>query len=94
MLAPFQRQLGLFMARLAFQPQHLLLSCFGVLSEDRFGLTAITSEFHMVPPFSQSFRVTLASFVLGHLVLGVSFACSVLAECSSHFGNVDHLDYC
>ena len=48
----------------------------------------------MVPSFSQSFRVTLASFVLGNLVLSVSFASVVLAECSSDFGNVDHLDYC
>ena len=94
MLAPLQRQLALFMARLTFQPQHLLLGCLSVFSEDRFGLTTITSEFHMVPSFSQSFRVTLASFVLGNLVLSVSFASVVLAECSSDFGNVDHLDYC
>ena len=81
------------MAGLAFQPQNLLFGSFGVLSENRLRLSTVTTELHMISSLSESFGVTLASFVLSNLVLSVSFATLVLAESTSYFRDVDHLSY-
>ena len=91
MLTPFKRQLGFLVAILTFQPQDLLLRSLGVLSENRLGLSTITSEFHMVSPLSQGFRVSLASFVLSNFVLGVALTFLVFAESPPYFRDVDHL---
>ena len=52
MLASFQRQLRLCLARRTFQPQHHLLGRLGFLLEHRFGLTAISGLLAVISSFS------------------------------------------
>jgi len=93
MFAALECDLFLFMAVLTFHTEHLLLGCLGGLPEDRFRLSSETPKFHVVPPLTESLGVTLSSLVLGNLVLGMTLAFLVSAECPSQLGNVHHF-YC
>lgn len=93
MFTSLQSNLGFFVAVLAFQSEDLFLGCLCVLSEDRFGLTAISPQLHMISSLTKSFLVSFTSLVLSHLMLGVLLAFIILTEGSTHLGDIHHRPY-
>ena len=91
MLTPFQSDLFFLVTVLTFHSEDLFFGSFRVFPEHRFWLPSITSQFHMVSSLTQCFGVPFTGFVLCDLVLCMSLAFLVLAECSPDFRNVHHI---
>jgi len=74
----------------AFETEHNLFGCFGLLVEDGFCLTTISRLFSVVTTLTLSVQGSLTSFVLGDFEGGVLV--HRLGEGLSCFRHVDHLE--
>ena len=74
----------------AFETEHNLFGCLGLLVEDWFCLTTISRLFSVVTTLTLSVQGSLTSFVLGDLEGGVLV--HRLREGLSCFWHVDHLE--
>lgn len=90
--ASLERELGLGLAHVAFQPQHDLLGSFRTLVEHGLCLTSITRLLAVISPLSLREQRGLSRLVLCDLVDGVLVAILALAVGSAGLGNVHHLD--
>lgn len=90
-LAPLDGQLLPGLAFTALHPKDDLLGSLGLLPEDRFGLTSVTTLFSIVPSSSLSNAGFLSLLVLGYLV-GRVFLTLALTVGFPDFWNVNHDD--
>jgi hypothetical protein len=91
-LASLKGELCLGLAGSALKTEHNLLGGLRPLVEDGLGLTSVTGLLTVVTTLTLSEQRSLASLVLGDLVLGVLLAVLALAVGTAGLGNVDHLD--
>lgn len=68
MLAALEGKVRAVLAHSAFQTQHNLLGCLGLLLEDRLGLTTVTLLLTDVTTLTLGKLGRLTGLVLGHLV--------------------------
>merc|ERR1711872_276380 len=90
MLASLDRHLIFALAVRAFQPGYDLLCGLSLLSEDGFGLTAISLLLAIVTPFALGLERVLAFLVLRDLMQSMFPALGGSTESATSFRNIHH----